>query len=87
MQRVPERQSFHTPACGCEFRDQAPMTPSEASTEILDGVRQDRWRILVGDDARKLDAAVRANPEIAYESLTLGDLTSSAEGTPFNPAP
>jgi NAD(P)-dependent dehydrogenase (short-subunit alcohol dehydrogenase family) len=69
------------------FRDQAPMTPAEASTEILDGVRQDRWRILVGDDARKLDAAVRANPEIAYESLTLGDLTSSAEGTPFNPAP
>jgi NAD(P)-dependent dehydrogenase (short-subunit alcohol dehydrogenase family) len=69
------------------FRDQAPMTPAEASTEILDGVRQSRWRILVGDDARKLDAAVRANPEIAYESLTLGDLTSTARGTPFNPAP
>jgi NAD(P)-dependent dehydrogenase (short-subunit alcohol dehydrogenase family) len=69
------------------FRDQAPMTPAEASTEILDGVRDGRWRILVGDDARKLDEAVRANPEIAYESLTLGDLTSAAEGTPFNPAP
>ena len=69
------------------FRDQAPMTAAEAATEILDGVRSGRWRILVGDDARKLDEAVRANPEIAYESLTLGDLTSSAEGTPFNPAP
>ncbi len=69
------------------FRDQAPMTAAEASTEILDGVREGRWRILVGDDARKLDLAVRANPEIAYESLTLGDLTSSQEGTPFNPAP
>ena len=68
------------------FRDQAPMTAAEASTEILDGVREGRWRILVGDDARKLDLAVRANPEIAYESLTLGDLTSSREGTPFNPA-
>ena len=68
------------------FRDQAPMTAAEASTEILDGVREGRWRILVGDDARKLDLAVRANPEIAYESLTLGDLTSSQEGTPFNPA-
>jgi NAD(P)-dependent dehydrogenase (short-subunit alcohol dehydrogenase family) len=67
------------------FRDQAPMTAAEASTEILDGVREGRWRILVGDDARKLDLAVRANPEIAYESLTLGDLTSSQEGTPFNP--
>jgi NAD(P)-dependent dehydrogenase (short-subunit alcohol dehydrogenase family) len=67
------------------FRDQAPMSAAEAATEILDGVRSGRWRILVGDDARKLDEAVRANPEIAYESLTLGDLTSSREGSPFNP--
>jgi hypothetical protein len=37
----------------------------------------------VGDDARKLDEAVRAHPEIAYESLTLGDLTSGRAGTPF----
>ncbi|MGB7880304.1 MAG: SDR family NAD(P)-dependent oxidoreductase [Ilumatobacteraceae bacterium] len=65
------------------FRDQAPMSAAEASTEILDGVRAGRWRILVGDDARKLDEAVRANPEIAYESLTLGDLTSGNAGTPF----
>jgi len=65
------------------FRDQAPMTAAEAATEILDAVRAGRWRILVGDDARKLDEAVRANPEIAYESLTLGDLTSSNPGTPF----
>ncbi len=67
------------------FRDQAPMTAAEASGEILDGVRNGRWRILVGDDARKLDQAVRANPEIAYESLTLGDLTSGNAGTPFSP--
>jgi NAD(P)-dependent dehydrogenase (short-subunit alcohol dehydrogenase family) len=67
------------------FRDQAPMTAAEASTEILDGVRAGRWRILVGDDARKLDEAVRAHPEIAYESLTLGDLTSGNAGTPFAP--
>ena len=65
------------------FRDQAPVSAAEASTEILDGVRAGRWRILVGDDARKLDEAVRANPEIAYESLTLGDLTSGNAGTPF----
>jgi NAD(P)-dependent dehydrogenase (short-subunit alcohol dehydrogenase family) len=67
------------------FRDQAPMSAAEASAEILDGVRNGRWRILVGDDARKLDAAVRAHPEIAYESLTLGDLTSGRAGTPFSP--
>ena len=65
------------------FRDQAPMTAAEAATEILDGVRAGRWRILVGDDARKLDEAVRAHPEVAYESLTLGDLTSGRAGTPF----
>ena len=35
--------------------------------------------------ARLLDEAVRANPEIAYESLTLGDLTSGRAGTPFSP--
>ncbi len=67
------------------FRDQAPMTAAEAAAEILDGVRHERWRILVGDDARKLDAAVRANPEIAYDGLTLGDLTSGRAGTPFSP--
>ncbi len=67
------------------FRDQAPMTAAEAAAVILDGVREGRWRILVGDDAVKLDAAVRANPEIAYESLTLGDLTSGRAGTPLNP--
>jgi hypothetical protein len=61
------------------------MTAAEASAEILAAVRAGRWRILVGDDARKLDEAVRANPEIAYESLTLGDLTSTREGTPFSP--
>ncbi len=65
------------------FRDQAPMTAAEASTVILDGVREGKWRILVGDDARLLDKAVRSHPEIAYESLTLGDLTSGRAGTPF----
>jgi hypothetical protein len=33
----------------------------------LDGVRENRWRILVGDDAHVLDAEVRADPEHAYE--------------------
>ena len=34
---------------------------------ILDGVRKERWRILIGDDARVLDEMVRGNPEGAYE--------------------
>lgn len=60
---------------GDMFRDNAPMTAAEAATVILDGVREDRWRILVGDDAHRLDAAVRANPEGAYDgSISLGEL-------------
>jgi NAD(P)-dependent dehydrogenase (short-subunit alcohol dehydrogenase family) len=54
------------------FREQAPMTAAEASAVILDGVRTERWRILVGDDAHDLDEAVRADPEAAYDGLTLG---------------
>jgi NAD(P)-dependent dehydrogenase (short-subunit alcohol dehydrogenase family) len=49
------------------FLEEAPMTAAAAATVILDGVRAERWRILVGDDAEKLDARVRANPESAYE--------------------
>ncbi|HAP75238.1 MAG TPA: short-chain dehydrogenase [Acidimicrobiaceae bacterium] len=49
------------------FRDSAPMTAAQAATVILDGVRAERWRILVGDDAAKLDALVRQIPEEAYE--------------------
>jgi len=48
------------------FRESAPVTASEAATVILDGVRTDRWRILIGDDAHALDEAVRADPEGAY---------------------
>ena len=49
------------------FRDDAPMTAAAAATVILDGVKADRWRILVGDDAHGLDRMVRADPEQAYE--------------------
>ncbi len=49
------------------FHDMAPMSAAEAATVILDGVREDRWRILVGADAHRLDEAVRANPEAAYD--------------------
>ena len=34
---------------------------------ILDGVRDERWRILVGHDAEVLDRLVRELPEEAYE--------------------
>lgn len=50
-----------------DFRDKAPTTASAAATIILDGVREQRWRILVGEDAKVLDAMVRQEPEQAYE--------------------
>ncbi len=52
---------------GESFRDNAPMTAAEAARVILDGVREERWRILVGDDAHELDRRVREAPEEAYE--------------------
>lgn len=49
------------------FRDAAPTSAAEAAAIILDGVRNDRWRILVGNDAELLDRRVREAPEDAYE--------------------
>jgi NAD(P)-dependent dehydrogenase (short-subunit alcohol dehydrogenase family) len=51
---------------GDMFRESAPMSAAQAAEVILDGVRDGRWRILVGADARRLDEAVRADPEGAY---------------------
>lgn len=50
------------------FRDNAPTTATQAATIILDGVRNEAWRILVGEDAHVLDRMVRAAPETAYEA-------------------
>jgi NAD(P)-dependent dehydrogenase (short-subunit alcohol dehydrogenase family) len=49
-----------------DFRDKAPTTADQAATIILDGVRANRWRILVGEDAERLDRMVRNDPESAY---------------------
>jgi NAD(P)-dependent dehydrogenase (short-subunit alcohol dehydrogenase family) len=50
------------------FRDDAPMTAAAAAKVILDGVKAERWRILVGDDAHTIDARVRQTPERAYDA-------------------
>jgi NAD(P)-dependent dehydrogenase (short-subunit alcohol dehydrogenase family) len=49
------------------FRDEAPTSASAAARIILDGVKAGQWRILVGDDAHKLDERVRQTPERAYD--------------------
>ena len=40
---------------------------AQAAKIILDGVKAERWRILVGDDAHRLDERVREKPEQAYD--------------------
>ena len=59
---------------GAMFRDSAPTSAAQAATIILDGVRAGEWRILVGDDAKRLDEAVRRDPLAAYgpQGLALG---------------
>jgi len=64
---------------GNAFRNSAPMTADEAAAVILDGVREQRWRILVGEDAHALDMAVREAPEEAYEPEFLARLAGHFE--------
>jgi NAD(P)-dependent dehydrogenase (short-subunit alcohol dehydrogenase family) len=49
------------------FREEAPMTATAAATVILDGVKADHWRILVGGDAQRIDDLIRQSPERAYD--------------------
>ena len=66
-----------------DFRDKAPVSAAEAATIILDGVRSGAWRILVGEDAKKIDAAVRAKPEAAYDAEMFSTLAQEPPaGTP-----
>jgi NAD(P)-dependent dehydrogenase (short-subunit alcohol dehydrogenase family) len=58
------REMIHQRAV--DFRDKAPTTALQAANIILDGVRENRWRILVGDDAHVVDQLVREAPEEAY---------------------
>jgi len=50
-----------------DFRDNAPLSSTQAATIILDGVRNEQWRILVGEDAKMLDQLVRTYPEKIYD--------------------
>ena len=56
-----------------DFRDKAPVSAAQAATIILDAVRSGAWRILVGEDAKMIDAAVRAKPEVSYDYAELFD--------------
>lgn len=49
------------------FVADAPTSAAEAATIILDGVKADHLRILVGRDAHLIDSMVRADPDHAYD--------------------
>src|SRR5215472_11768469 len=54
-----------------DFRDKAPVSAAQAATTILDAVQSGAWRILVGEDAKMIDAAVRAKPAASYDYADL----------------
>ncbi|HZZ86905.1 MAG TPA: SDR family NAD(P)-dependent oxidoreductase [Caulobacteraceae bacterium] len=69
------------------FTERAPTTAAQAATIILDAVKAGRWRVLVGEDAHRLDQRVRADPERAYDPDFSGlDTTAgiSASAPRFN---
>ena len=73
-------------AAGTAFRDNAPTTAAEAAAIILQGVKDARWRILVGEDANALDRRVRADPERAYDpdfnpGITAPDVSGQPSST------
>jgi NAD(P)-dependent dehydrogenase (short-subunit alcohol dehydrogenase family) len=72
---VPEADAL---AANQGFHDSAPLSAAGAAAVILDGVRSGAWRILVGADARGLDAYVRARPDDAYDYAKLTAATSEA---------
>jgi NAD(P)-dependent dehydrogenase (short-subunit alcohol dehydrogenase family) len=58
------------------FFEDAPTSAAAAATIILDGVKANQWRILVGDDAHALDERVRQSPERAYDVAFFEDLAA-----------
>lgn len=63
------RESIKDQAVG--YRENAPLSAAGAAKIMLDGVKEERWRIFVGKDAHNLDRTIREAPEDAYEEALL----------------
>jgi hypothetical protein len=48
------------------FKNLAPTSAESAAQQILEAVRTNKWRLLVGDDAKFLDKAAREHPDELY---------------------
>jgi NAD(P)-dependent dehydrogenase (short-subunit alcohol dehydrogenase family) len=67
-----------------DFHDTAPLSAEQAATIILDGVREEKWRILVGEDAKVMDRLVREFPEEAYEPSFLEKIQAQGQLDQFD---
>ena len=63
------------------FRDEGLTSATQAATIILEGVKANRWRILVGVDAHKIDEMVRQSPVRAYDVAFFDEFASAAGWT------
>ena len=67
-----------------QFETNAPTTAAQAATVILNGVRQEKWRILIGPDAERMDTLVREAPEEAYEPSFIERLRAAGHWRGFS---
>jgi hypothetical protein len=63
------------------FREEALTSAAQAATIILDGVKANHWRILVGEDAHKIDETVRQSPDRAYDIAFFDEFARAAGWT------
>jgi NAD(P)-dependent dehydrogenase (short-subunit alcohol dehydrogenase family) len=80
VEELPEELNSMMQEASDMFRDNAPLSAEDATAIILEGVKQERWRILVGEDAHALDAAVRDKPESAYDSAHFAEILATVAG-------
>jgi hypothetical protein len=57
------------------FENHAPVSAAEAAQQMLQGVREGRWRILIGKDAVRIDALARSYPEELYQPAFLATMS------------
>ena len=67
-----------------QFEVAAPTTAADAATVILNGVRHEQWRILIGKDAECMDALVREAPEQAYDQVFVDRLRAAGHWGGFS---
>ena len=80
VDEVPDEMAEMVDVFAAEFEKNAPTSAEEAATVILDAVRENRWRVLIGPDAAALDGAVRQDPEAAYDGPAFIEVLRSAGG-------